>query len=74
MLKEDNLDDDWGWFIHIDEEFPLKETAYMKRISMPCKNKEDLYVINNVIKKSESDGYFYFGCIISFVTYMLLRA
>jgi hypothetical protein len=74
-----NLEDEWGWFIHIDEEVPIKNNAYIKRISVPCTIKEedelekkiDSILNEKNFKKNETDTYLYVGCIVSILTIMV---
>jgi hypothetical protein len=77
-LESQSLEDDWGWFIHIDEELPTKNHVHTKRISVPCTIKEDdelekkiASILNEKIKKNESDTYLYIGCVVTILTFMV---
>jgi hypothetical protein len=72
------LEEEWGWFVHIDEEPLNKNIAYMKRISVPCTIKEDdelekkiANILDEKIKKHESDTYLYIGCVVTILTFMV---
>ena len=73
-----SLEEEWGWFVHIDEEPLNKNIAYMKRISVPCTIKEDdelekkiANILDEKIKKHESDTYLYIGCVVTILTFMV---
>lgn len=85
MLREKihNLEEEWGWFVYIDEE-PIKNNLYLKRISIPytiTEDKEDkedkeintTNIINKTLKNYETDIYLYIGCIATFLTYMISK-
>lgn len=73
-----SLDEEWGWFVHIDEEPLNKNIAYMKHISVPCTIKEEDElekkidsILNEKIKKHESDTYLYIGCVVTILTFIV---
>ena len=82
MLREKihNLEEEWGWFVYIDEE-PIKNNVYLKRISIPytiTEDKEDneINIINNInkeLKNYETCFYLYIGCIATILTYMISK-
>lgn len=82
MLQLSTLEEeDWGWFVHIDEEPSKKNIAYMKRIAIPCTIKEEdddidekiNEKVNEKIKKYESDTYLYIGCIVTLLTFIVSK-
>lgn len=72
-----SLEEEWGWFVHIDEEQPIKNKSFMKRIAVPPSIKEEDEQIDKKIdekiNKYESDTYLYIGCIVTILTFMVSK-
>lgn len=71
------ISEDWGWFVHIDEEQPIKN-IFIKHIAIPCTIKEEEqeeqdYEIHDKIKKYESNTYLYISCIVSILTFIVSK-